>query len=77
MSFEPKTLATYPQVWFTYGPNTQGDRTVHELIEAGVVSLAFFTFSYGNIELQRARAQQVRRIGQELGQFVPGCRHSG
>ncbi|HLJ30183.1 MAG TPA: pyruvate kinase [Candidatus Angelobacter sp.] len=58
--------APYPQVWFTYGPQTKEDSTLRDLIAAGATG-ARLTFSYGTPELQIERANQIRTISRNLG----------
>lgn len=56
----------YPQVWFTYGPQTKNDDVIGRLFEAGATG-ARLTFSYGTPELQCERAQQLIEIGKRIG----------
>ncbi len=58
--------ARYPQVWFTYGPQTKDDEVIRRLFEVGATG-ARLTFSYGSPELQFERARQLSRIGRSLG----------
>lgn len=59
----------YPQVWFTYGPQTTDDNIIKQLLEAGATG-ARLTFSYGTPELQAERARQIRKVAEELSQEV-------
>lgn len=58
------TSLSYPQVWFTYGPQTKEDSTLAGLFNAGATGVRL-TFSYGTPELQLERAAQVRRIAKQ------------
>ena len=60
---------SYPQVWFTYGPQTSDDNVIRHLLEAGATG-ARLTFSYGTPELQADRAKQIRKIAKELSRDV-------
>lgn len=53
------------QTWFTYGPKTQDDHVLSEIIKSGATGVRL-TFSFGTPELQIERAQQVRRIANEI-----------
>lgn len=60
----------YPEVWFTYGPQTKEDSTIRELIKAGATG-ARLTFSFGTPDLQVERARQLRSAADDLGrQFL-------
>jgi len=59
----------YPQLWFTYGPKTQCDRTLDALFESGATGTRL-TFSYGTPALQEERADQVRRSADRLRKDV-------
>jgi pyruvate kinase len=56
---------TSPQLWFTYGPQTKTDTTLHELFASGATGVRL-TFSYGTPALQIERASQVRRIADNV-----------
>ena len=58
--------ASYPQVWFTYGPQTTKDDVIGQMFEAGATG-ARLTFSYGTPELQCERATQLRDVGRRVG----------
>lgn len=59
----------YPQVWFTYGPQTKEDDTLRLLLEAGATGVRL-TFSYGTPELQAERARQIRDVAKALSRSV-------
>lgn len=63
------TSLSYPQVWFTYGPQTKEDSMLASLFNAGATGIRL-TFSYGTPELQLERAAQVRRISLQEGKQV-------
>jgi pyruvate kinase len=58
--------ARYPQVWFTFGPETKDLDVLVRLFEAGATG-ARLTFSYGTPELQAERARLVRSAAQQAG----------
>lgn len=62
-------IGSYPQIWFTYGPQTESDEIVSELLLQGATGTRL-TFSYGTPELQVKRARQVKRIARELGRDI-------
>jgi pyruvate kinase len=59
----------YPQIWFTYGPNTKDDSVLRALFEAGATGVRL-TFSYGTPELQGERATQLRNVANEVGRTI-------
>lgn len=59
----------YPQIWFTYGPETTDDSVLRRLIEVGATG-ARLTFSYGTPELQAQRALQIRKVATELSREI-------
>jgi pyruvate kinase len=59
----------YPEVWFTYGPQTKDDDVLESLLLAGATGVRL-TFSYGTSELQIQRASQVRNVADQIGKRV-------
>lgn len=56
----------YPQLWFTYGPQTTEDHVISQLLNSGATGVRL-TFSYGTPELQADRARQLRRVAATAG----------
>ncbi|HEX6900612.1 MAG TPA: pyruvate kinase [Thermoanaerobaculia bacterium] len=61
--------ATYPQIWFTFGPQTKDREVLLGLFGAGATGVRL-TFSYGTPDLQAERAALVRSVAQEIDKPV-------
>jgi pyruvate kinase len=59
----------YPQIWFTYGPQTKENGVIRKLFEAGATGVRL-TFSYGTPDLQAERAEQLRSVAGEVGKKI-------
>lgn len=64
-SLKMRSLA-YPELWFTYGPQTDDGDKLLKILEAGATGVRL-TFSYGTPELQIDRARKLREISSEAG----------
>lgn len=60
---------SYPQVWFTFGPQTNDVDVLTKLIAAGATGVRL-TFSYGTPQLQVERAGMVRDAARRAGHDV-------
>ena len=59
-----RSIVRRTKIVATMGPATESDAAIDSLIKAGV-DVVRLNFSHGTVEEHKARAEQIRRIGQE------------